>query len=1418
MRSKKPRILSIGLALSLVAGVLAATDMAQAAPYVGADLVFDGSDFAAASGQWTVDGSAVVANVDDEWVEYEVDLTAGRWTTGVDAVNDVLVSGGNLGGDPSWYPQFELSVSLSSETLAVQASDTEVHHGFVEFDVPADGTYTARFTWLNDQAEGPLPEGGFERDANLRIERVFFDAIPDLGPGQWIRNPISNHLYALTDAGPSFADAETQAQAWGGHLATINDQAEQDWLYEQFGSWNYMIGLNDIDNEGTFVWVSGEPVTYTNWCEGEPNESPPGEDAVHMVRGAQCWNDIGADGNTAIAEVESEPPRIEASLSNDWVSGVGFGPNGSVDVDLNGTVSPVDVDPNGRFWFNPGPDLVPGDTITATDTTTTKTLTLADLTFDSLNPQTDIGSGTAAVPDGTQIEVSVGNETDREDLTATVAEGTWTANFSIDITPDMGASAAIHDPDGDATVAEPSQPPPSPNFWASSAHDPDRVLGFYFAPDTLLTLTVDTGTGPVAVSDPPTTGPDGNFDYRDRPGFDLNPGDVVEVSDGATTKSLTLVGLTLDSLDYDADTASGTSDQPDGTPVEVSALEGFFLDTVTTTVTSGTWSAAFTIDLTEDMGGFAAINDPDGDATVDAIEVTEPPYPTFTVFMSADFSSTEGIRGFDFAPSSQVTLEVDLGADGSIDYEATKTVGDDGEVGFEAGVPTVQEGDVVTLTDNLDPPRVRTHVVGYFTLNQVDATADTVTGTGRAGTELHVRAFDPRLPFPDGPDVVVTVNGAGEWTADFSGIFDITVGSGGWAQTWDPVGGSHTQINWGVPVPEPGSWFYNPDTGHYYALTGGGLSFTDAEDAAQGWGGHLVTIDDQAEQDWLYQTFGPNPFWIGLNDLDVEGVFLWTSGSPVTYTNWCPDEPNDVGPGEDVVQMTRTFGERCWNDVPGTGSGSYGIAEITGEPPEPNPFIGVGSAGVFGRGWTDGTTVTLTINGELIGSTQVQVGSALTGADFQFGPAVEAGDVVVVEDNVPAPNTTTRTHIARSVSVSPPNMLLDKVFGTGPPGESMGVNIWTADFGVTLGTRYVTAGPTGDWEADFATVGPGPDEQDVVSLANRAVVVGTSPDAEGNNSYAYWAPQPPRIQATSADNPDRVEGNNFAPGTEITLTVDTGTGPVPVSDPPTTDAFGNFNYDSDLDLDSGDVVEVSDGATTKSLTLVGLTFDVLDYGADTASGTSDQPDDTPVRVHAGNNTDDEDTTTTVTGGTWTADFTIDITPDMWAQASIAEPDGDETIADAPPPPPSPNIWASSANDPDRVLGFNFAPDTLLTLTVDTGAGPVAVSDPPTTGPDGNFDYRDRPGFDLNSGDIVEVSDGATTRSLTLVGLTFDAFDYDADTASGTSDQPDGTPVFVQVYSPGGQALTTTVTCRHLDRQLHHRPHRGHERLRSDQRR
>ena len=99
--------------------------------------------------------------------------------------------------------------------------------------------------------------------------------------------------------------------------------------------------------------------------------------------------------------------------------------------------------------------------------------------------------------------------------------------------------------------------------------------------------------------------------------------------------------------------------------------------------------------------------------------------------------------------------------------------------------------------------------------------------------------------------------------------------------------------------------------GHWYALTLDYDAWQGCEDEAVSVGGHLVTVNDDAENAFLSTTFQgsytqghdgntwASLVWIGLAEGDdqyAEGEFSWVSSEPVTYmaTPWNPSVPNGL--------------------------------------------------------------------------------------------------------------------------------------------------------------------------------------------------------------------------------------------------------------------------------------------------------------------------------------------------------------------------------------------------------------------------------------------------------------------------------------------------------------------------------------------
>lgn len=105
-------------------------------------------------------------------------------------------------------------------------------------------------------------------------------------------SPVNGNLYGQLPP-LRWDEAEALAQFLGGHLATIRTQTEQDWLGQTFMDPNLYIGLSDAAQEGTWVWASGEPTTFTSWCAGEPNDLGGNQDYANIngCFGADDWDD-----------------------------------------------------------------------------------------------------------------------------------------------------------------------------------------------------------------------------------------------------------------------------------------------------------------------------------------------------------------------------------------------------------------------------------------------------------------------------------------------------------------------------------------------------------------------------------------------------------------------------------------------------------------------------------------------------------------------------------------------------------------------------------------------------------------------------------------------------------------------------------------------------------------------------------------------------------------------------------------------------------------------------------------------------------------------------------------------------------------------------------------------------------------------
>ena len=76
-------------------------------------------------------------------------------------------------------------------------------------------------------------------------------------------------------------------------------------------------------------------------------------------------------------------------------------------------------------------------------------------------------------------------------------------------------------------------------------------------------------------------------------------------------------------------------------------------------------------------------------------------------------------------------------------------------------------------------------------------------------------------------------------------------------------------------------------SGSCYLLVNSEQTWDSSEVNCLRYGSHLVDIHKYDEQQFIYQYITESgKYWIGLNDLNTEGTFVWTSAAPTSYEEW----------------------------------------------------------------------------------------------------------------------------------------------------------------------------------------------------------------------------------------------------------------------------------------------------------------------------------------------------------------------------------------------------------------------------------------------------------------------------------------------------------------------------------------------------
>jgi hypothetical protein len=99
--------------------------------------------------------------------------------------------------------------------------------------------------------------------------------------------------------------------------------------------------------------------------------------------------------------------------------------------------------------------------------------------------------------------------------------------------------------------------------------------------------------------------------------------------------------------------------------------------------------------------------------------------------------------------------------------------------------------------------------------------------------------------------------------------------------------------------------------GHFYRFTDASIGGADAQAECASSGGYLVCIESAEENAFVLTVAGSVRPWIGLNDEKEVANYVWVNGSPVTYKNWEPYQPDKAN----IERWVKLNADGTWDDA-----------------------------------------------------------------------------------------------------------------------------------------------------------------------------------------------------------------------------------------------------------------------------------------------------------------------------------------------------------------------------------------------------------------------------------------------------------------------------------------------------------------------
>ncbi len=254
---------------------------------------------------------------------------------------------------------------------------------------------------------------------------------------------------------------------------------------------------------------------------------------------------------------------------------------------------------------------------------------------------------------------------------------------------------------------------------------------------------------------------------------------------------------------------------------------------------------------------------------------------------------------------------------------------------------------------------------------------------------------------------------------------------------------------------------------------------------------------------------------------------------------------------------------------------------------------------LWGHDWPPNDTVTIKHgdSAELIGTADTD-----EWGNFWFDSpiAIQPGDLLEVECG-----DIVKTHIVTDLAITLADADNDTVSGTAAAGTWVYVGVHDINI-----SRYVEVDAHGNWIADFSdSVGPDPWD-DAYDLRAGDDGYANQVDEDGDATFVNWYVLQPRFNVVFRYND--IWGHEWPPHDTVTISFGNPASEIGTA---STDDWGEFHFDSPVDIQPGDWVQVESGDIVKTHVVRDLVITAVDPGSNKVSGTAAPETSVHVSVH-----------------------------------------------------------------------------------------------------------------------------------------------------------------------------------------------------------